>query len=73
MGKPANLFPVPVLRREGHFCVQSRTRYALQTGNYGLAIFRRFARYARSRLAPATPQLVVSTGSDVIATGSGER
>jgi hypothetical protein len=72
MGKPANPFPVPVLRREGHFCVQSCTPYALHTGNYGLSIFRRFARYARSRIALATPQLV-STGSDVIAIGSGGR
>ena len=53
MGSLTNPFPVPVLRREGHFDVQLRTPSGtgIHIDHYGPSIFPRFVRYARSRLA----------------------
>ena len=48
MGSLTNPFRVPVLRREGHFDVQSRTPSDIPIDQYGPSIFQRFARYAVS-------------------------
>ena len=72
MGSLTNPFPVPVLRREGHFDVQSRMPSGI-IDHYGPSIFPPYARYARSRLARSwlipcyrLPEVDIETGNDVI-------